>query len=113
MKAAVLGLAIPYEKDELNDLARHCTEKEDAAKKTERHVRKSAMAMLLENRRGEQFDAIITGAADKGTWVRVFQPPVEGRLAKGYEGMDVGRRLRVQLISVDVERGFIDFKRVQ
>jgi exoribonuclease-2 len=113
LKAAAAGHPVPYGKDELVGLARHCTEKEDAAKKTERHVRKSAMAMLLESRINERFDAIITGSADKGTWVRVFQPPAEGRLSKGYEGMDVGRRLRVQLIGVDVERGFIDFKRVQ
>jgi hypothetical protein len=68
--------------------------------------------MLLEHRIGEQFDAIVTGASEKGTWVRLLHPPIEGRLAGGFEGMDVGHRLRVQLISTDVERGYIDFKRV-
>jgi exoribonuclease-2 len=68
--------------------------------------------MLLESRIGEQFDAIVTGASDKGTWVRLLHPPVEGRLASGFEGMEVGQRLRVQLVSTDVERGFIDFKKV-
>jgi ribonuclease R len=67
--------------------------------------------MLLSSRMGDKFDAICTGAADKGTWVRVFNPPVEGRLISGFQGVDVGSRLRVQLIHTDVERGFIDFKR--
>jgi len=87
-------------------------EEEDAAKKVERQVKKSAAAMLLESRIGEQFDAIVTGASDKGTWVRLLHPPVEGRLEHGFEGMDVGHELRVQLLRTDVERGYIDFRRV-
>ena len=113
LKAALSGQRLPYEDDELKELAKHCTEKEDAAKKVERQVRKSAAAMLLEHRIGERFDAIVTGAADKGTWVRLLQPPVEGRLASGFEGMDVGHRLRVELVRTDVERGYIDFKKVE
>jgi VacB/RNase II family 3'-5' exoribonuclease len=112
LKAAVAGPARPYENDELEALAKHCTEAEDAAKKVERQVTKSAAAILLESRIGEQFDAIVTGASDKGTWVRLLHPPVEGRLESGFEGMDVGHRLRVQLVRTDVERGYIDFKRV-
>jgi exoribonuclease-2 len=112
LKAAVAGSSLPYENDELEALAKHCTEAEDAANKVERQVRKSAAAILLESRIGEQFDAIVTGASDKGTWVRLLRPPVEGRLESGFEGMDVGQRLRVQLLSTDVERGYIDFKRV-
>ena len=112
LKAAVAGHPLPYGNDELAALARHCTEAEDAAKKVERQVAKSAAAILLETRIGEQFDAIVTGAADKGTWVRLLQPPVEGRLVSGFEGLEVGHRLRVQLVHTDVERGFIDFKRV-
>ena len=103
---------MPYGNGELSALAKHCTEKEDAAKKVERQVRKSAAAMLLEHRIGEQFDAFVTGAAEKGTWVRLLHPPVEGRLTSGFEGLDVGQRLRVQLIHTDVERGYIDFRRV-
>ena len=91
---------------------RHCTEAEDAAKKVERQVAKSAAALLLESRIGEQFDAIVTGASDKGTWVRLLHPPVEGRLDERFAGLDVGHQLRVQLVSTDVERGFIDFRRV-
>ncbi len=112
LKAAIAGSALPYENAELQVLAKHCTEAEDAAKKVERQVGKSAAAMLLESRIGERFDAIITGASDQGTWVRLLHPPVEGKLVSGFEGMDVGRRLRVQLVRADVERGFIDFKRV-
>jgi exoribonuclease-2 len=67
--------------------------------------------MLLEPRIGEQFDALVTGASDKGTWVRLFQPPTEGRLERGFQGLDVGDRVRVKLIHTDVERGFIDFAR--
>jgi len=96
----------------LEALAQHCTAAEDAAKKVERQVGKSAAAMLLESRIGERFDALVTGASDKGTWVRILQPPVEGRLVSGFQGMDVGHKLRVQLTRTDVERGFIDFKRV-
>jgi VacB/RNase II family 3'-5' exoribonuclease len=112
LKAAIAGRSTPYLNDELESLATHCTEQENAATKIERQVTKSAAAILLQSRIGEQFDAIVTGAADKGTWVRLLHPPIEGRLEKGFEGMDVGRRLRVQLISTSVERGFIDFKRV-
>lgn len=109
---ALTGRSRPYENDELEALAKHCTEAEDSAKKVERLVLKSAAAILLESRIGEQFDAIVTGAADKGTWVRLLHPPIEGRLVSGFEGMDVGHRLRVELVRTDVERGFIDFKKV-
>ncbi len=112
LKAALEGQPVPYSKDQLDELATHCTQEEDAANKVERQVEKSAAALLLESRVGEQFDAITTGASPKGTWVRLLTIPVEGRLAHGFDGVDVGDRLRVQLISVDVERGFIDFKRV-
>ncbi len=112
LKAALRGGKLPYENGELAELARHCTEQEDAAKKVERQVRKSAAALLLEHRIGERFDAIVTGAADKGTWVRLLNPPVEGRLASGLIGVDVGQRVKVQLESTDVERGYIDFRRV-
>jgi VacB/RNase II family 3'-5' exoribonuclease len=112
LKAALAGHPLPYENDELETLARHCTEAEDAAKKVERQVTKSAAAILLETRIGEQFDAIVTGASDKGTWVRLLQPPVEGKLESGLDALNVGHRLRVQLVRTDVERGYIDFKRV-
>ncbi len=112
LKAALDGKPVPYSKDELDVLAAHCTEAEDAANKVERRVEKSAAALLLESRIGEQFDSIVTGASEKGTWVRLLTIPVEGKLVQGFEGLDVGHRLRVQLIATDVERGFIDFKKV-
>ena len=112
LKAALAGRSSPYRNDDLVKLAQHCTEQEDAAKKVERQVTKSAAAMLLQSRIGQQFDAIVTGASDKGTWVRVFSPPVEGKLVQGAPGADVGQKLRVELLHTDVERGFIDFKRV-
>jgi exoribonuclease-2 len=113
LKAAIAGLTQPYGNEELESLAKHCTQAEDDAKKVERQVTKSAAAILLESRIGDQFDAIVTGASDKGTWVRLLNPPVEGRLESGFEGMDVGNQLRVQLVSTNVERGFIDFKKVK
>jgi exoribonuclease-2 len=112
LKAALAGQPAPYGRDDLEALAKHCTEEEDAAKKVERQVGKSAAAMLLASRTGERFDAIVTGAAAKGTWVRLLNPPVEGKLVQGSEGIDVGHRVRVQLTRTDVEQGFIDFKRV-
>ncbi len=112
LKAALSGSPPPYGREELTELARHCTEKEDDANKVERQVGKSAAALLLESRIGERFDSIVTGASEKGTWVRLLAPPVEGRLTHGYEGIDVGHKIRVQLVHTDVERGHIDFKRV-
>ena len=112
LKAALVKTGIPYGKDRLDLLAQHCTEAEDAATKVERRVQKSAAALLLEDRIGEKFDGIITGAADKGTWVRLLDIPVEGKLVQGFQGVDVGDRVRVRLIETDVERGFIDFARV-
>ena len=113
LNAAMSQHPVPYGKDELAALAKHCTEEEDAAKKVERQVGKSAAAMLLQSRIGQRFDAIVTGAASKGTWARLLDPPVEGRVVRGFEGLDVGQRIRVQLIRTDVEQGFIDFKRVE
>lgn len=112
LKAAIAGRAGPYSYADLDELAKHFTEKEDAANKVERQVGKSAAAMLLESRIGEEFSALVTGASDKGTWARLLTVPAEGRVVHGFEGVDVGDQIRVQLVSVNVERGFIDFKRI-
>jgi exoribonuclease-2 len=112
LKAALSEEEVPYQKEELEALAEHCTAQEDAANKVERQVGKSAASLLLESRVGEKFDAIVTGAAAKGTWVRIFHPPVEGKLMQGFKGVDVGDKMRVQLVRTDVDRGFIDFKKV-
>ena len=111
LKSALAGAPLPYTNAQLTDLADHCTEKEDDATKVERQVRKSAAALLLSGRIGESFDAIVTGASQSGTWVRLFQPPVEGRLEGGTEGLDVGDRTRVKLVNTNVQRGYIDFVR--
>lgn len=112
LKAALDRSPTPYNKYELDVLAIHCTEAEDAATKVERRVEKSAAALLLESRIGERFDSIVTGASEKGTWVRLLNLPVEGKLVEGFEGLDVGERVRVQLIDTNVELGYIDFKKV-
>ncbi len=109
LKAAIAKTGIPYHKDRLDMLAQHCTEAEDAATKVERRVQKSAAALLLEHRIGERFNGVITGAADKGTWVRLIDVPVEGKLVRGFQGVDVGDRVRVQLVETDAELGYIDF----
>ncbi|HEX8254178.1 MAG TPA: RNB domain-containing ribonuclease [Thermoanaerobaculia bacterium] len=111
VKAALAGEPSPYSVEELAALAEHCTKQEDAANKVERQVRKTAAAYMLANRVGETFDGIVTGASSKGTWVRIFQPPIEGKVMRGAEGLDIGDRTRVKLINVDVERGHIDFGR--
>ncbi len=111
LKAALAGAAPTYRNDELVALARHCSEQEDAAKKVERQVVKSAGAMLLATRIGETFDGTITGAKDNNTWVRIDHPPVEGRLDKGFEGLKVGDRVRAKLAFTDIQRGYIDFVR--
>jgi exoribonuclease-2 len=111
LKAALAGLPSPYASEELAALASHCTEQENGAAKVERQVRKSAAALLLASRIGERFDAIVTGASPKGTWVRISRPAVEGKVVRGFEGLDVGERVRVELVRTDVERGFIDFTR--
>ncbi len=113
LKAVLANQPAPYADDELRTLAAHCTDQERNANKVERQVRKSAAAMLLQSRIGQQFEAIITGASDKGTWVRIMQPLAEGRLVRGFEGLDVGDTVHVQLVRTDVQRGFIDFIRVK
>ena len=111
LKAALDGGAMPYGEADLEALAAHCTEQEDNAAKVERQVRKSAAALLLADRIGQVFDALVTGASAKGTWVRVNHPNVEGRVVRGFEGLDVGEKLRVTLLGVDAEHGHIDFAR--
>jgi VacB/RNase II family 3'-5' exoribonuclease len=112
LKAAIEGRSSPYALEELRKLAEHCTAQEDEAAKVERQVGKSAAAMLLQGRTGQTFDAIVTGASEKGTWVRIAEPPVEGKVVRNERGLKVGQQARVRLARADVARGFIDFARV-
>jgi len=109
LKTALVGDKPPYSSQELMELARHCTQQEDAARKVERQVRKSAAAQLLSSHIGETYDALVTGASEKGTWVRLLKVPAEGMLICRSQKVAVGDQVRVQLVSLNVERGFIDF----
>ena len=109
VKAALDGRRSPYSNAELSALAAHCTLQQQNATKVERQVAKSAAALILSSRIGATFDGVVTGASDKGTWVRISGPTTEGRVVKGFQGLDVGDRVTVQLLRTDVDRGFIDF----
>jgi VacB/RNase II family 3'-5' exoribonuclease len=111
VKAALAGQKPPADDDDLRALAKHCTEQEDNAAKVERQVQKSAAAFLLASRLGDRFDGIVTGASDKGTWVRIFKPSVEGMVVQGAAGLDVGDQVQVELVRTDVQHGYIDFRR--
>jgi exoribonuclease-2 len=113
VKAALAGRPSPYSNAELATLAAHCTEQQKNAAKVERQVAKAAAALLLSSRIGATFQGIVTGASEKGTWVRIARPTTEGRVVKGFQGLDVGDRVAVQLIHTDVERGFIDFAAIK
>jgi exoribonuclease-2 len=108
IKAVLAGKPPPYSVEELHLLAQHCTLQEDAARKVERQLRKSEAAMLLRSRIGEVFQGVVSGINEKGAWVRIFDPPVEGKLVDG-EGFSLGKILNVKLIYTHVQLGFIDF----
>jgi exoribonuclease-2 len=110
VKAALAGRPPAYGAAELDALALHCTLQEDAARKVERRLRKSEAALLLQSQIGRRYDAIVTGADDHHTWVRLLDPPVEGKLLGAARGLAVGRRLQVELVATDVDRGYIDFE---
>ncbi|MGI8837771.1 MAG: RNB domain-containing ribonuclease [Pyrinomonadaceae bacterium] len=112
VKAAIANEPPPYDGNELKAIAQRCTEREDAARKVQRKMRKVAAALLLRNQIGQTFDAIVTGASEKGTYARILNPPVDGRVERGEQGLRVGDKTRVRLLSTDPERGFIDFARV-
>jgi exoribonuclease-2 len=113
LKSAISGKPVPYTMEQLGLIATHCTMKEDDVKKVERQVEKSANAILMKSRIGEIFEAIVSGASPKGTWIRLFDPHVEGKLVNGFKGLKVGHKLKVRLTHINVELGYIDFERVQ
>jgi VacB/RNase II family 3'-5' exoribonuclease len=110
LKAAAAGAPSPYSDDELLALAAHCTQREDAARKVERTMRKIAAAIMLSSHIGDTFDAIVTGAGDKGTFVRLLRPPAEGRVVRDEHGLDVGDAVKVRLVATEPTRGFVDFE---
>jgi exoribonuclease-2 len=111
LKATCTNVPGPYSEAELRAIAAHCTEREDAAKKVERLMRKVAAACLLNQHIGEVFDGIVTGASPKGTYVRLLKKPAEGRVLRGAQGLNVGDTVKVKLTSVNIAQGFIDFER--
>ena len=112
VKAALAGRPSPYTAEELDAIAARCTEKENDAQKAERLIRKMAAAAMLATHIGERYDAIVTGDTSHGVYVRLLHPPVEGRVVRNEEGLDVGDRTTVKLLATDPARGFIDFERV-
>ena len=110
VKSALAEVRAPYELDELRQIAAHCTEQEDAANKVERHLRKSAAALLVASQIGNVFHGYIAGASEFGRWVRIVEPPIEGKVVRGAENSAVGDQISVRLLRVDVARGFIDFE---
>jgi len=112
IKAALAGQPTPYTDDELATIAQHCTEREDAERKVEREMSKRIAAVAMSDKIGQLYDAIVTGATEKGTFVRALQANVEGMLVAGQKGVDVGDRFRVRLVRTDPQHGYIDFARV-
>jgi len=112
VKSSFQGKPSPYTDNELAEIAAHCTQKEDDATKVERRMVKCAAAMVLLKQIGHVFKAMVTGAGAKGTWVRLLDPPIEGKLVRGFENADVGDYLKVKLVHVDVVNGHIDFNRM-
>lgn len=112
IKSVLDHAALPYTLEELNEQALWLTDREKGSKKVERFMRKAAAAVLLMHRIGESFDAFVTGASEKGTYVRLMTPPAEGRVISGERGLSVGDKIRVRLIKTDPANGFIDFERV-
>jgi exoribonuclease-2 len=111
LKAEMAGEQSPYSDGELESIAAQCTRMEDAERKVAREMQKRIAAVAMSGRVGQGFDAIVTGATDHGTFVRTIQPHVEGMLVRGHEGLDVGDKVRVNLVRTDPTRGYIDFAR--
>ncbi len=112
LKASLMRAPVPYRKSELQGIAHWCSDRDQNAKKVERFMRKVAAAFILRHRIGEVFDAIITGASEKGVYARLIAPPAEGRVVRGERGLDIGQKVKVRLTRMLPERGFIDFERV-
>jgi VacB/RNase II family 3'-5' exoribonuclease len=111
IKSVMSKQAPPYTDQQLDSIARNCTLKEDAARKVERVMNKRIAAVALQHRIGQTFAAVVTGVTPKGVFVRISDPPAEGLLVRGQQGVDVGDQLQVKLLSTDPRRGYLDFGR--
>ncbi len=109
VKATLENKPAPYSFEEMQTIAAHCNERESAARKVERQIRKTVAASVMSSRIGETFAAIVTGINKSGTFARTLSPPVDGRIVAGENGLQVGEKVRVKLIAADAEKGFIDF----
>jgi exoribonuclease-2 len=112
LKSAAAGAPAPYTREELEAIAARCNLMESAARKVERRMRKVAAAAMLSAHVGETFEAVVTGVKPKGTFARLLSPPADGKVVKGFRGLDVGDRVRVRLLSTNPDRGCIDFARL-
>lgn len=113
LKSAIENQPTAYTIEELKTIAAHCNERESAARKIERLMRKIVAASVMENRVGEVFQSIVTGITPSGTFARILRPPIDGRIVKNEENLKVGEQISVRLIDVDVEKGFIDFEKIK
>jgi len=111
VKSVLEGKSAPYPLKELTDLSLWCTDRDKAAQKVERFMRKAAAAVLLGGQIGKSFDAIVTGASEKGTYARIISPPAEGRIVRGEKGLLVGQKVRVRLAAANPYKGYIDFEK--
>ncbi len=111
IKALLAGQPAPYSDSELDAIAKHCTEQEDAAQKVEREMAKRLAAIAMSHKIGQVFDAVVANVGSHGTFVRLLQLHMDGLLAQGANGAKVGDRLRVKLTRADVQRGYLDFAR--
>src|SRR5262249_41531313 len=109
VKAAIAGSAAPYSLEELQAIAEHCNQQERAVRKVERKMRKGVAATVMKSRIGESFDAIVTGVSEHGTFARILRPPVDGRIVRGEDGLQLGEKVNVKLLSAEPASGFIDF----
>jgi len=109
VKAALNGEKPPYTDDELAEIVQKCNERESAARKVERKMRKVIAASVMQSRIGETFDAIVTGITPSGAFARILRPPVDGRIVRDEEGLQVGEKIRVKLLATNIHNGYIDF----
>ena len=101
--------APPEYNNDRDEVAQNGNQQDGAPQRVDRRMRKSGAALLLDSRVGQQFHAVVTGLTTEGLGVRLVTPPAEGKVVRGAMGMRLGDKVRVELVSTNVDRGFIDF----